>query len=103
MSQTMPVDILAKVLLAPLVSEKTARSGERENSVAFWVNPKANKLEIKQAVEMFFPGAKVEAVRTIVKGRSNVRFGQIPGRTKKMKKAFVTLAKGTEINFTEFK
>lgn len=85
-----PVDSLANVLLAPLVSEKSTRSAERENSAAFWVNPRATKNDIKNAVEAFFPQAKVKSVRTLVKGRLNVRFGQIEGRTKKKKKAYVT-------------
>ncbi len=102
MSGKQPIDALAKVLIAPLVSEKASRSGERENSVSFWVNPKASKHEIKQAVEQFFPDVKVESVRTLVKGRAFVRFGQVEGRTKKMKKAYVKLAQGTQINFAEF-
>ncbi len=92
---------LSNVLIAPLVSEKSTRSAERENSVAFWVNPKATKHEIKIAVEAFFPDVKVDSVRTMVKARANVRFGQIPGRTKKKKKAFIKLAKGHQINFAE--
>lgn len=98
----MSVKSRSDVLIAPLISEKATRVGERENSVAFWVNPKANKLEIKQAVEAFFPGVKVESVRTMIQGRLNVQFGQVSGRTKKKKKAFVKLASGHQINFAEF-
>lgn len=93
---------LANTLMAPIVSEKAARSGERENSVAFWVNPKASKDEIKKAVEAFFPGVKVASVRTLVKGRSFVKFGATEGRAKRKKKAYVTLAQGHQINFAEF-
>ncbi|MGE3319550.1 MAG: 50S ribosomal protein L23 [Candidatus Berkiella sp.] len=98
-----PLDALSKVIIAPLVSEKATRSGERENSICFWVSPKANKHEIKQAIEQFFPDVKgkVESVRTLVKGRAFVRFGQTEGRAKKMKKAYVKLAQGTQINFAE--
>lgn len=98
----MRLNTLAKILIAPLISEKTTRSGERENSVAFWVNPKASKLQIKHAVEAFFPGVKVDSVRTMIKGRSFVTFGQTAGRTKKKKKAYVKLAAGHQINFAEF-
>lgn len=94
--------MIANVLLAPLLSEKTTRSAERENSVTFWVDPRASKGEIKRAVEAFFPQAKVKHVRTIVKARNNVQFAQIEGRTKKRKKAYVTLVEGTQINFAEF-
>ena len=98
----MNINFLASVLISPLVSEKATRAGESENSVAFWVNPKASKLEIKRAVEAFFPEVKVESVRTLIQGRRNVRFGQIEGRSKKMKKAFVKLAEGKQINLAEF-
>lgn len=102
MSAKRSLDLLANVLVAPLVSEKTTRSGERENSAAFWVNPRASKKDIKAAVEAFF-SVKVKSVRTSVKARSNVQFAQIDGRTKKKKKAYVTLAEGAQINFAEFK
>lgn len=91
-----------QVLLAPLVTEKTTMSSERENSVAFWVHPKANKHQIRKAVEAYFPKVKVDSVRTSIKGRENTRFGQRAGTTAKRKKAFVTLAEGHEINFAEF-
>ena len=58
MSGKQPIDTLSKVLIAPLVSEKASRSGERENSVSFWVNPKSSKHEIKQAVEQFLSKCK---------------------------------------------
>src|SRR5689334_14556135 len=102
MSAKRSIDSLAHILIAPLVSEKTTRSGDRENSVTFWVSPRATKCDIKLAVEAFFPQAKVKSVRTVVKARDNVKFGQIPGRTKKKKKAYVTLVEGTQVNFAEF-
>lgn len=97
----MSVNSISDVLIAPLISEKATRIGERENSVTFWVNPKATKDEIRQAVQTFFPGVKVESVRTLIKGRNFVQFGQVSGRTKKKKKAFVKLAPGHQINFAE--
>jgi large subunit ribosomal protein L23 len=90
---------LTQVLVAPLVSEKSTQAGERENSYAFWVLPSASKHEIKDAVEYFTPGVKVEAVRTAVLGRTQVQFGGRKGRTKLRKKAYVKLAPGHEINF----
>ena len=101
MSAKRSLDSLSNILLAPLVSEKTTRSGERENSAAFWVAPRATKTEIKAAVEAFF-SVKVESVRTCVKARNHVQFAQIDGRTKKKKKAYVKLAEGAQINFAEF-
>lgn len=104
MSQASAIQVqrLSKVLIGPLVSEKTTRAGNQENSVTFWVNPKATKRDIKNAVEMYFPKAKVKQVRTLVVGRQFVKFGQTQGRTKKQKKAYVTLMPGNEIDFSEF-
>lgn len=93
--------ILLDVLVAPITTEKTTRSGEAENSVAFWVNPKANKTQIKKAIETFFKGVQVEHVRTLVKRRDFVKFGETRGRRKTLKKAYVKLKPGHEINFAE--
>src|SRR5688572_11798914 len=90
------------VLLAHVVTEKTTFSGERENSVVFWVDPRSTKPLIKRAVEKYFPTAKVEAVQTSVLRRENVRRGGQSGRGKKRKKAFVQLSPGHEINLAEF-
>jgi len=91
---------LYEVLLAPLVSEKTTKAGERENSVTFWVKPDARKPEIKQAVESLFE-VKVEAVRTSNLRSRAIRVGGRNGRSKGRKKAYVTLMQGHEITFAE--
>ena len=85
---------LMKVLLAPLMSEKTARLADRNRQFAFKVVTTATKPEVRQAVEMLF-SVKVTGVQM-----ANVR-----GKTKRLgsrsnwKKAFVTLAEGSDINF----
>lgn len=85
---------MMKVLLAPLMSEKTARLADRNRQFAFKVVNNATKPEIRQAVEMLFD-VKVTGVQM-----ANVR-----GKTKRLgkrsdwKKAFVTLAEGNDINF----
>ena len=94
-------DTLINVLIAPITSEKTTRSGEAENSFAFWVHPKATKDQIKRAVETFFKGVQVEQVRTLLNRRDFVRFGETRGRRKATKKAYVKLKPGHEINFAE--
>jgi len=91
---------LAKVLIAPIVSEKASLVGDRENAVVFAVHLQATKDDIKQAVEMFF-NVTVLSVRTTIKGREVVRFGQRQGVTRKKKKAYVKLAVGQEINLQE--
>lgn len=94
-------DLLARVLIAPITTEKTTIAGDRENSVAFWVLPSATKFQVKAAVEKFFDGVEVEKVSTSIKPRDFTRFGNNEGRKKKMKKAYVKLKAGHEINFAE--
>jgi len=89
---------LMKVLLGPLVSEKTTRAAELANQVVFKVSPDATKPEIKQAVEMLFE-VKVDGV-TVSNVRGKVkRSGQTLGKRKNWKKAYVRLEAGQDINF----
>lgn len=89
---------LMKVLLAPLVSEKTARLADSSRQYAFKVLPDASKPEIRQAVEKLFE-VKVTNVQVAkVKGKVK-RFGQTLGRRSDWKKAYVTLAEGQDIDF----
>ena len=89
---------LLKILLAPHVSEKSNRLGERYNQVAFKVSRDATKPEIKDAVELLFK-VKVEGVTVLnVKGKRK-RFGALSGRRSDWKKAYVSLEAGHEIDF----
>jgi large subunit ribosomal protein L23 len=89
---------LTKVILGPVVAEKASRVAENHNQVVLKVLPDANKAEIKQAVEMLFE-AKVESVTTAnVKGKTK-RTGRTMGKRSDWKKAYVTLAEGSDINF----
>ena len=89
---------LMKVLLSPLMTEKTYRLGGVEEQVAFKVARDANKCEIKNAIEYMFD-VQVAAVRTLnVKGKSR-RFGRLQGRTQDWKKAYVRLQAGSKIDF----
>ena len=90
-------DQLVQVLVAPITTEKSTSSGQRENSVAFWVQTSSTKAQIKAAVELFFDGVEVEKVSTLINPRDFVR----TGRRKKMKKAYVKLKAGHEINFAD--
>ncbi|MGD8177369.1 50S ribosomal protein L23 [Marinimicrobium sp. ARAG 43.8] len=87
-----------KVLLGPVVSEKSAMAGEEGNQVVFKVASDANKLEIKTAVQALFD-VKVESVRVLnVKGKTRrTRFGI--GRRSDWKKAYVRLEQGQDIDF----
>ena len=89
------------VLIKPVLSEKVNRLSEKFNRYTFIVNRKANKLEIKKAVEEFY-GITVEGVNTInvpskVKQR-NTKSGLLTGRKPAKKKAIVTVAEGDTID-----
>ena len=91
-----------EILLKPIVTEKMTSQGEKFNRYGFLVARKANKLQIKKAVEELY-GVNVESVNTInYAGKSKSRYtksGVMKGRTAATKKAVVTLAKGETIDF----
>ncbi len=90
-----------KILLRPVVTEKASMLRELTEQVAFFVDPKANKIEISKAVEEAFK-VKVEKVNVVtVKPRNRVRQGRVKGRISGYRKAYVTLAKGEKIEFFE--
>ncbi|OGQ96238.1 MAG: 50S ribosomal protein L23 [Deltaproteobacteria bacterium RIFOXYD12_FULL_57_12] len=87
------------IIKGPCLTEKSARAQESFGKVVFKVNPKANKIEIKQTIEKKF-NVKVASVRTAkVKGKMK-RVGRHAGYASDWKKATVTLAEG-KINFLE--
>ena len=89
---------LMRVIVAPHVSEKSTRLGEKSNQVVFKVLRDARKAEIKKAVEKLF-SVKVENVQVLnVKGK---RKGMMrsPGRRSDWKKAYVRLKSGDDIDF----
>jgi large subunit ribosomal protein L23 len=90
---------LASVLLAPIVSEKATAVAEKHNQVLFKVLRDATKPEIKAAVELMFK-VEVEAVNVVnVKGKVK-KFGRSIGRRDHVKKAYVSLKAGQELNFS---
>jgi large subunit ribosomal protein L23 len=89
-----------EVIRVPLVTEKGTLVGELSNQVVFRVHPKANKVEIRQAVEQMFQ-VKVEAVRTSRQLGKVRRVGRSSGRRADWKMAYVTLAEGSHIDFFE--
>ena len=89
---------LMQVLVAPIVSEKATQVAEQTNAVVFKVLRDASKPEIKAAVELMF---KVEVTGVSVlnqKGKTK-RFGKTVGRRDHVRKAYVTLKPGQELNF----
>ena len=90
---------LAQVLVAPIVSEKATLVAEKHNQVLFKVLRDATKPEIKAAVELMFK-VEVESVSTVVQKGKVKRFGKSIGRRDHVKKAYVSLKAGQELNFT---
>ena len=79
------------VILRPVVTEKSM-ADMAEKKYTFLVHPEANKVQIKEAVEKMFEGAKVKAVNTMNLDGKTKRRGMVIGKTAKRKKAIVTLA-----------
>ena len=90
---------LSQVLLAPIISEKATRLGEKQNQVLFKVMRDATKPEIKAAVELMFK-VEVASVNTLVQKGKVKRFGRSTGRRDHVKKAVVSLKPGQELNFS---
>ena len=90
---------LATVLVAPIVSEKATRVGEKSNQVLFKVLRDATKPEIKAAVELMLK-VEVASVRTVNQKGKTKRFGRSIGRRDHVKKAYVSLKPGQELNFS---
>jgi large subunit ribosomal protein L23 len=92
---------LSEVLVRPVLSEKINKQTEKMNRYAFIVGRKANKIEIKKAVEQFY-GVQVIDVNTAVmpgKAKSrNTKAGVVSGRKPVKKKAYVTVAEGESID-----
>ncbi len=90
---------LAQVLIAPIVSEKATMAAEKHNQVLFKVMRDATKPEIKAAVELMFK-VTVDSVQTVQHKGKTKRFGKGTGRRDHVKKAYVCLAEGQELNFS---
>ena len=90
------------ILLKPLVSEKAERNSEKMNRYTFIVHKKANKIEIKNAVEEMY-GVTVDSVSTAImpakRRNRNTRTAVIKGRVSAYKKAVVRVTDGDYINF----
>jgi large subunit ribosomal protein L23 len=91
-----------ETIIKPVITEKMTGLGEKLNRYAFIVHKKANKIEIKKAIEDLY-GVEVVGVNTMNHpGKAKSRFtqsGLITGRTNATKKAIVTLAEGETIDF----
>ena len=91
-----------EVLKKPLLTEKVSQLTEKLNRYAFKVDPRANKIQIKGAIEKMY-GVNVTAVNTMkyvgkLKSR-NTKAGAVSGRSATYKKAIITLKDGETIDF----
>jgi large subunit ribosomal protein L23 len=85
------------IILNPVVSEKSYDLIEDRNTYTFEVDPRANKTEVKQAIETIF-GVKVSRVNTQNRKGKLKRTGYVVGKRPDRKRALVTLADGDEID-----
>ena len=88
------------IIIRPLMTEKSMRQKEEQNTVTFRVRPDANKIEIRSAVETIF-NVKVTDVRTAMFEGKLKRMGRHQGHRPDWKKAIVTLAAGHKIELVE--
>jgi len=92
---------LTDVLIKPLVTEKSNKLSEKSRIYSFKVNRKANKLEIRNAVEQFYGVSVVNVNTVVVPGKTKSRFtkkGFISGVKPAFKKAYVTVGEGESID-----
>ena len=91
-----------EILVRPIITEKMTIQGEKLNRYGFIVDRRANKLQIKKAVESLY-NVTVSEVNTMnYAGKRKSRFtkaGLLSGRTNHLKKAIITLAGGDTIDF----
>ena len=85
-----------EIIKAPVITEKS-EIARNEGKYTFKVDPKANKIEIKEAIEKLF-NVKVTAVRTLNVKPKKRRVGRYTGLTNRTKKAIVTLQEGQTID-----
>lgn len=91
---------LYNVIKEPIITEKSMALKEKENKYTFACDPKANKIEIKNAVEKFF-NVKVLEVHTLSVKPKHKRVGKYEGYTSAYKKAICKLAEGNKIDAFE--
>jgi large subunit ribosomal protein L23 len=88
------------IILRPLVTEKTNLQKDMHNTVSFEVDRRANRIEIKRAVEEGFK-VRVVSVRTMQMAGKTTQRGRIRGKRRDWKKAIVRLMPGERIEFFE--
>jgi len=96
----MNTERLMQVILSPVITEKATSVGEQNQQIALRVAVDATKPEIKAAVELLFK-VEVESVQVLnLKGKQK-RFGRFMGRRSNVRKAYVSLKPGQQLDFAE--
>lgn len=88
--------------MKPIITEKMTIQGEKMNRYGFIVDKRANKVQIKSAIEQMYSVAVSDINTMIVGGKAKSRFtrtGIVSGKTKSYKKAIITLKEGEKIDF----
>ena len=85
------------IIKAPIITEKSTAIASKEGTYVFKVDAKANKSQIKDAIEKIF-NVKVESVNTVNVHPKKKRVGRYSGMSNKYKKAIVTLVSGNKID-----
>ena len=89
------------IIIKPIISEKANYLTDLRGAYSFLVNPEANKIQVKNAIEVLY-GVKVSDVRTMIYApkvsSKNTKKGLQIGKTNKLKKAIVSLAEGEVID-----
>ena len=91
----------SEILIKPIVTEKSNKLSDQRRTYAFRVNRKANKLEIKKAIEDFYGVTVIDVNTVVVPGKAKSKFtkaGFISGRKPAFKKAYVSVAEGETID-----
>jgi large subunit ribosomal protein L23 len=94
MSQKLP----EQIIIRPLLTEKGTSLGEAGNKVLFEVQKDANKIEVRKAIEKIYPVKVIKVHIQVVRGKQK-RVGRSEGKRPNWKKAIVTLAEGSTIDF----
>ncbi len=92
---------LTEVLVKPILTEKANSQQEKLRKYSFKVDRRANKLEIKKAVEEFYGVSVIDVNTAVVPGKNKTRYtkaGFIQGQKPAFKKAMVTVAEGESID-----
>lgn len=90
------------IVIQPLLTERSTTLREDQGKYSFWVDTKANKIEIKQALEAIFPGVRVVHVNTMtMRGKPMRARGKQKNRRPDWKKAIISLRPNDKIEIYE--